>query len=220
MKFIYRTRVSEDKTMRANPTIVINDVRVNRQATLAGAPTKLTIREIIDPETGEVTYDLMSEKVKFDDGAKAIFLSQIADHGRLGTAARASGVTVDTIHRHVKADPKFGALMGEALQVYRDDLVAHHQDLVFNGVVKKTFDRDGRVIAETIEYPIQLIAMELRKHDPDYRDKREVTNTFRGGVLIAPAEMKSVEDWENRFSPDSSVIEGEVTDVTDDKDNL
>ncbi len=203
--------------MRANPPIMINDVRISRQATLAGAPTKLTIAEITDPETGEITYDLMSEKVKFDDGAKAIFLSQLADHGRLGTAARASGVTIGTVTRHIKKDTEFAELTIEALACYKDELIAHHQDLVFNGVIKKTFDRDGKVISETTEYPIQLIMMELRKHDEGYRDKKELAVNHRGGVMVAPAEMKSIADWEERFSPDLSIIEGKVTEVIDDK---
>lgn len=201
--------------MKSNPNIRLNDIKLNRQATLAGAPTKLTIAEIIDDETGEITYNLMSSKLKMDDEAKAIVLSELAAHGRLGTAGRAAGVTVYTVQKTVKNDPEFGKLVGEALECYKDELLAHHQDLVFNGQVKKTYDREGRLMSSETVYPIRLIEMELKKHDAGYRDKREVGISVRGGVLVAPSTVESVDDWEKKFGKPTEVIEGEVIDVTE-----
>ena len=94
--------------------------------------------------------------------------------------------------------------MGE----YRDKLIAHHQELVFNGTKKESFDRNGKLISTETIYPIRLIELELKKHDDGYRDKREVQMNVTGGVLIAPADVKSIDDWEKRFS--GEIIEGEV----------
>ena len=112
-------------------------------------------------------------------------------------------------------DPEFGELIEEAITSYRDDLLAHHQDLVFNGIPKKHYDNRGNLVSETVDYPIRLIELELKKHDEGYRDKKEVGITHRGGVLVAPAEVESVEDWEAKFG--GKVIEGELADVADGK---
>ena len=67
------------------------------------------------------------------------------------------------------------------------------------------------MIARTTEYPIRLIELELKKHDEGYRDKREVKMEHSGGVLIAPSETPSIEDWESKFN--------KMKDVTPEEDD-
>lgn len=192
--------------VKANPQVELNDEKVNRKATLAGAPTKLMLAEIKDDEGNIIGHKLVSDVYKFGEEEKQIVCQQLASHGRLGTAARAAGVTVGTVKRHVKSDSNFAELIGESVEVYKDQLLAHHQELVFNGTQKVTYDRNGGVVSTETIYPIRLIELELKKHDPGYRDKQEVTHEHRGGVMVAPAEVTSVDDWEARF--------GKAKDVT------
>lgn len=195
---------------RANPHIEGKNKRPESTSrmTLSGAPTKLSIREITDID-GNVQYELVSEKSKFDAEAKATVIKELATHGRIGTAARAAGVTVGTLKRHVKKDPEFAVLLEEGLEVYKDKLLNHHQKLVFEGTPNNKYDREGNLLESGITYPIRLIELELKKHDAGYRDKREVSLDVRGGVLVAPATVDSVEDWETRYGA-KQVIEGSL----------
>lgn len=204
--------------MPVNPKLTLDDKGTKRNATLAGAPTKLMVVEIRDDHGNVVGHKLQSLTTKFGDEEKQVAIQELSEHGRIGVAARKAGVTIATIKKHVKTDANFAECVAEAIEVYKDRLLAHHQDLVFNGVEKETFDREGRVISRTKEYPIRLIELELKKHDPAYRDKQEITHEHRGGVMVAPAEVTSIDDWEKRFGRKDDVVEGEFTDVTESED--
>jgi hypothetical protein len=129
----------------------------------------------------------------------------------MGESAKQAGVTTVTVRRHLEIDQEFAEGMLEASETYHDRLIKHHQNLVFNGTEKTTFDRNGNVVSQETVYPIRLIELELKKHDDGYRDKREVDINVTGGVLVAPKEMESIDDWQSKFGAEK-IIEGEVTD--------
>ena len=158
---------------------------------------------------------IRAQRSKLDDEAKERFLAEYRLHARMGDSARAAGVTGKTIREHMAKDDEFAEACLMAEQEYQSKLIAHQQNLVFNGTVKKTYDRAGNLVSEEQQYPIPLIQMELRKHDEGYRDKREVDMKVSGGVLVAPAELNSIEDWESKYGDDKT-IEGEATEVTED----
>lgn len=161
---------------------------------------------------GVTRYKMMTDQFKINDDTKRIFLENLAEHGRTGTASRISGISHATIKKHIEKDPEFGQAVAEAMECYKDRLIAHHQNLVFNGTLKTTYGKDGAIVSEEQIYPIRLIELELKKHDEGYRDKKDVTVSVRGGVLIAPATV-SMEDWEKKFgapSPLGDIIEAEV----------
>lgn len=205
---------------KINPKVELNEpereahskkVITTRAPTLAGAPTRLRMAEIKDDDGNVTGYKLLSDTNKFDAEAKDVVIDEIARHGRIGAAARAAGVTIGTVKRHVKEDKNFAECMGEAIEVYKDKLLAHHQDLVFNGEQKMTYDREGRIISTETRYPVRLIELELKKHDPGYRDKQEIHHEHRGGVMVAPAEVADIDDWEKKFGrKDDTIIEGTV----------
>lgn len=136
---------------------------------------------------------------KFDDEAKDRFLREFMKWGRMGDAARAAGVTPQTVNEHMRKDTDFAEAMLLAESYYKDRLISHHQNLVFHGQTKRTFDRNGNIVSEEQVFPIRLIELELKKHDQGYRDKQEVAVNHTGGVLLAPAEMPTIEDWKKRF---------------------
>jgi len=159
-------------------------------------------------------------RIKFDDKAKGVFLDEFRKWGRMGESAAACGVSTGTVRRHMEDDEDFGVAVMMAEEEYREKLIGHHQDLVFNGTEKHSYDRVGNLVSTEVIYPIRLIELELKKHDSGYRDKQEVAVTHSGGVLVAPAEMSSIDDWEKRFSKaiDVTPLQNHV-DGPEDEDN-
>jgi hypothetical protein len=65
------------------------------------------------------------------------------------------------------------------------------------------------LISKERTYPIPLLLAELKRVNPEYRESRQVDVKVSGGVLIAPADVPTIKDWERKFlSP--VVIEGET----------
>lgn len=159
---------------------------------------------------GTVVTKLRRDRVEFDSEAKERFLAQISDCGIIGAGLQAAGVSGRTFYQHLDADEDFALAYKDALEDYRARLLRHHQNLVYNGTVKKSYDRNGNLISEEQVYPIPLIQMELKAIDERYREKREVDMNVRGGVMIAPADVKSVDEWESKYGGKGPIIEGEV----------
>lgn len=177
-----------------------------------------------DPETGEWRSYIRMSRVKFDDEAKARFLDEYRKWGRMGESAAAAGVSKQTVRKALEDDEDFAEAVMACEEEYKDKLIAHHQNLVFNGQEKVNYDRNGNIVSREQIYPIRLIELELKKHDKGYREKIEQEITHKGGVLVAPAEMKTIDDWESRFARAKDVTPnapGEPTkmiDTTDEED--
>jgi hypothetical protein len=173
----------------------------------------LVMEEYVD-DKGVTRYRYVQRPTKVDDELKARIVAEIADHGRLGTACRKNAVSMGTIKKYIEKDPEFGQAVMEANEAYKDKLIAHHQNLVFNGTVRTSYDRNGNIVSEETIYPVRLIELELKKVDPGYRDKREVDVNVKGGVMVAPSEV-SMEDWEKRYASPSvnEVIDGVASEV-------
>jgi hypothetical protein len=161
----------------------------------------VAIREQVqDLKTGDWRTVVRFSRRKFDnDWAKQVFLETYQKWGRIGEAAAAAGVSTQTVRKACEDDEDFAEAVMMAEEAYREKLIAHHQDLVFNGTEKITYGKDGQVVAREQIFPIRLIELELKKHDKGYREKQEVDITHKGGVLVAPAEMGTIDDWEKRF---------------------
>lgn len=173
-----------------------------RQAprSLLSKGSKVVASDIQDPDTGEWRTVIRMSRIKFDEQAKGIFLMEYQKWGRMGESAAAAGVSPQTVRKALEDDEDFAEAMLLCENTYRDRLIGHHQDLLFNGTEKTSYDRNGGIVSTETVYPIRLIELELKKHDAGYRDKQEVAINHSGGVLVAPAEMTSIDDWEKRFS--------------------
>lgn len=178
-----------------------NQTRVRpRLRSLISRGSKPVKMEIQDEITGEWRTVIRMSRDKFNDEAKEIFLKVYSQWGRIGEAASAAGVTTQTVRKHMEDDEEFAEAFYEVEQDYKEKLIGHHQDLIFNGIEKNRYDKDGNLIETSRDYPIRLIELELKKHDEGYRDKREVKLDHSGGVLVAPADVGSIDDWEKRFN--------------------
>ena len=154
----------------------------------------------MDPDTGNWREMIKFTHRSLTEDDKGKILAEYSKWGRIGEAAAVAGVSSGVLKNEMKRDPDFAEAMLLAEEAYRDKLIGHHQNLVFNGTIKETYDRNGVLVGKETIYPIRLIEMELKKHDAGYRERQEVDIKVSGGVLVAPAEVKSIEDWENRFS--------------------
>jgi hypothetical protein len=170
-------------------------------------------------EDGNWRQKVKMERIKFDDKAKGVFLDEYRQWGRIGDAAAKVGVTIGCVRDHVDKDEDFAVAFLMAEEEYKNKVIEHVQDLIFNGTEKITYARDGSIASTERIYPIRLIEMEMKKIDEGYREKQELKVNHTGGVLIAPTEMASIDAWEKKFknaidvTPSSVMIE-----VEDDKD--
>lgn len=173
-------------------------------------PERLYSKEVLGP-TGDWRVKIRAERSSFNDREKGIFLEEFAKHNRIHDAAAKAGVTVGIVKYARAADIDFKAAYEEAEHAYKSRLIGHHQELIFEGTEKISYGRNGEMISKEKIYPIRLIELELKKHDEGYREKREVDMNMKvsGGVLVAPAEMKSIDDWESRFN-NATVVEAIV----------
>lgn len=171
---------------------------VNREKRFRRRPSTTYIEEYVD-NAGNVKKRIRLTKGGFCDEKKRIFLSIYSRTNRMKESASLAGVSMGTVREHIKTDTDFGEAVLEAEQSYRDHVVAHIQDLCFNGVERKTYDRNGNLVSEEIQYPVKLIEMEAKRVEPGYRDKQQVDVNHTGGVLVAPSSLGSIEEWEQKF---------------------
>lgn len=176
-------------------------------------PIKL---DIFDEVSGEWRTVIKMSRIKFNEKAKEVFLMEYAKWGRMGEAAAAAGVSTQTVRKALEEDEDFAEALYMQEEEYKDKLIGHHQNLLFNGTTKKTYDRNGGLVSEETIYPVRLIELELKKHDEGYRDKREIKHNVSGGVLLAPAEMKDITDWEKKFGAMKDVTPLGLDDDTED----
>jgi len=138
---------------------------------------------------------LHASKVKFDERQKDRYLDHLAKTGRKMEACRVAGVCRNTVTKHLEADPDFAEAVEEALAFYADTVHALALKLM-NGVKEPIIggkDKD-QVVAYKLNHATNLVAMELRRMFPDYKDRQEIDLKGTGGVLVAPAD-KTPQQW-------------------------
>lgn len=144
-----------------------------------------------------------ASKIKFDDDAKRRFIEHFAKHNRKTHACKAAGVCLQTVDIHYEKDPEFAAAYDAAIVEYRDRIMEHAEDLMINGVKTPIIggkDRD-EVVGHKIEYPVNLLAMEMRRVEPGFKDRSEVDLKGGGGVLVVPANA-AADEW-------TKIVEGQ-----------
>lgn len=155
--------------------------------------------------------------VKFTDKRRETFLQGVRDLGRVNQAARAAGVSPQTVRNHRDDDRDFDALVAEALEDYAEKVrsevyrraiegvptMKFHQGLpvmkpVMDEAGNEYVDEDGKPLMEIYverQYSDRLLELEAKRVDPAYRDKSTVDMNVKGGVLVVPAPM-SADEWE------------------------
>lgn len=137
---------------------------------------------------------IQASKLKFDDTAKGIFLNVLAKTGRRTEAANAAGVHLKTILDHRNVDPEFEDAFQEALGRYADTVHVLALKLM-NGVKKPIVggkDKD-EIITHEIVHATNLLAMEMRRTNPEYKEKTELEINGGGGILLVPETATDVD---------------------------
>lgn len=108
----------------------------------------------------------------------------VQNHGNRLSACRAVGVHRMTITRHLQADPEFREMFEEAMETYREQLVAEVHRRAVDGTLKpvffqgrRAFDRDDKgqeIDASIREYDTALLIMLVKRHCPEFREKQVV----------------------------------------------
>lgn len=145
--------------------------------------------------------------IRFDDDAKRRFLEVFAKNNRKSHAAAAAGVCLQTVNNHIENDPEFAAAIENAIVEYRDRIMEHAQELMLEGTDVPLIggkDKD-EVVAYKREYPTNLIAMEMRRVEPGFKDRSEIDLKGGGGVLVVPANAAS-DEWQK-------IVEGRNADT-------
>ena len=143
---------------------------------------------------------LQQNRIKFDDDAKEVFLGEFEQHGRIGTAAKAAGVCIQTVRDHIKNDTDFGEAYAEAKMAYRDKV----HETAYNVAVEGTDEpiiggkNKDRVVAHKRVYATNILLAELKRVDPDYKERSEVDVNAKGGVLLMPQGL-SMEEALQKF---------------------
>jgi hypothetical protein len=140
-------------------------------------------------------------------------LEEIRTHGIMDLACIRANLSKAVINRYVDENPEFEEALQDARNTYKARVLLHHQDLVFNGTEKVNYDRNGNIISTEKVFMPRLIELELKKVDSEYRDKQEVTHKVAGGVLVAPSDVGSVEEWEEKYKSSPMV------DITPEKED-
>lgn len=159
---------------------------------------KLTATEISGRKRADMATwrtKLQASKIKFDDEQKGVYLNVLAKTGRRSEAALAARVSLQTVLTHRDNDPDFEDAFQSALGQYQD--VIHTLAFrLMNGVKKPIIggQHRDRIVAHEVVYATNLLAMELRRTNAEYKERSEVAVNNRGGVLMVPADM-SIEDF-------------------------
>ena len=143
-----------------------------------------------------------TSKVKLTDEQKDVFLTEYAQTARIAASAFAAGVCVQAIHNHAKNDPEFMEAWVNAKQVYADTIRRHAHYVAVEGTDEPLIGGQfkDQIVAYKRTYATNILAMEMRRTDPEYKDRAEVDVNMKGGVLVTPAQL-TPQQWADQFAP-------------------
>lgn len=146
-------------------------------------------------DMGSWRKKVQASKIKFDDVQKGIYVNVLGKTGRRQQAADAAGVCYQTVMVHRENDPEFEAAVQHALGRYADTihkLATKLMEGVKKPIVGGKFKDE--IVAHELVHATNLLAMEMRRTNAEYKERSEIDLKHGGSVLIAPADM-SPEEW-------------------------
>ena len=138
------------------------------------------------------------KKVKITDELKEAYCDRLSIHGKKTIAAIEVGLHYNTVREHAKIDPGFQEAIAEALALRSQRIVDRLEDDALEGTVNLGYDKDGNLISEKTVFETPLRMAMLKRHDPEYVDRKEIEHTHRGGVLVVPGRL-TMDSWRQLF---------------------
>ncbi len=121
-----------------------------------------------DPDGKPFTFDRKLE-----------FCEHLAKHGRKNEAAIKVGVSRRTVNEHIRKDAIFAANVENAMECFRELLLAELHRRAVSGVVMPVYYKGVRVDqdGEMRQFSDRLLELYIKRHCPEFRDHSVVTNT-------------------------------------------
>lgn len=153
------------------------------------SPIKAAKREAAAKASASWRDKLRASALKFDDVQKGIYLNVLRKTGERGTAAKAAGVSRETVNRHRNEDVEFANAWDEAWEDYCDVIHRHAFKVAVDGVDEPLLGGKFKdeVVAYKRTFATNILAMEMRRTNAEYKERQEIDVNQKGGVLIVPA---------------------------------
>lgn len=144
-----------------------------------------------DPAKWRDTWNVKKPKkgtpLKFDDIAKGRFLHVLSRTDRVQEAARAANISYAHVYAVRKDDPEFAEAWDDARRTYADTVHRAAQIRAMEGIVSPIFSKDGDLIGHEVKYSDGLLTMELKRTNPEFREKQQLDLNHSGGIVSFPA---------------------------------
>lgn len=147
---------------------------------------------------------------KMDDDQKGTALLTFSQCGQKTTAATAAGVSPSTLTHHLEEDPDFACSFEEALDFYRDEILAVVSDRALNGVLEPVIGGKNKdeVVAHIRRFETQLTMMHAKRYIPEFSERYqvEVSGSIDHGVLLVGSGSNSAGSgngsvgWADKYS--------------------
>lgn len=134
---------------------------------------------------------------KFTAEMKIKFLQMTAKYGRVGLAAHSVGISPSTILNHREKDKRFDQLVRDAESFYRESTAAVIMRQARDGLVERKWNGQGQLISERRTYETQLRIKLLDWCDPSFNVSQKQEITVKGGAVMVPGPVDSVNDWDS-----------------------
>lgn len=134
---------------------------------------------------------------KFSPERREIYLTKLAQTGRVQQSCIWAGVSKGTVLKHREQDPEFDAACKLAYDMYHESVVTRLTHQALQGQIDEKRDKDGNILSRRVSYEQQLRIRLLQRADPDYRDASRQEVSVVGGAVVVPAPIDSVESWDD-----------------------
>ncbi len=134
-----------------------------------------------------------SVRGKFDDASRRAFLSHYAHTAVLYKSAHAANLCTQTIRSNILNDPEFANEVEQAKQQYAELLESevHRRGVV--GIDEPIFYR-GKEVGVVRKYSDRMLALQVKRFCPEYRDRIDVNASSTNTNLISPIDLKGLDD--------------------------
>lgn len=133
---------------------------------------------------------------KFGPEQREIFLTKLAETGRIKVAAWHAGVLPSTVERHRTADPSLEEETKLALEMYHEQTVALITAQARAGMQDIRYGKDGEIVARRVTYEQQLRIRLLERADSDYKQVQKSEVSVTGGAVVIPAPIDDITSWD------------------------
>ena len=135
------------------------------------------------------------EVLKWTPDVCANVLNHIVNYGVLCHACLSQGVSFRQFEDIVKDYPGFGALKGEAQDLYRDKVSRAVHNRAITGWLEPQYHK-GQFCGFIRKFSDRMLELQAKRYVPEYRDKSAVDVNVKGGVLVVnPDSIEDKEAW-------------------------